>query len=110
MIMFHLLLDHSYHNGKTRTVCYLLWPDGKYPLSVADYLYNIVFLVLTYGIPMLVMVVCYTLMGKELWGSQSIGEHTERQKESVKSKKKVSKTQFKAFSSNQCFLILYFKI
>lgn len=51
--------------------------------------YNIVFLVLTYGIPMMVMVVCYTLMGKELWGSQSIGEHTERQRESVKSKKKV---------------------
>lgn len=38
---------------------------------------------------MLVMVICYTLMGKELWGSQSIGEHTERQRESVKSKKKV---------------------
>lgn len=52
--------------------------------------YNIVFLVLTYGIPMLVMIVCYTLMGKELWGSQSIGEHTQRQTESVKSKKKVS--------------------
>lgn len=51
--------------------------------------YNIVFLVLTYGIPMLIMVVCYTIMGKELWGSQSIGEHTQRQHESVKSKKKV---------------------
>lgn len=47
------------------------------------------FLVLTYGIPMLIMVVCYSFMGKELWGSQSIGEHTERQRESVKSKKKV---------------------
>lgn len=53
--------------------------------------YNIVFLVLTYGIPMLIMLVCYTLMGKELWGSKSIGEHTQRQTESVKSKKKVSK-------------------
>lgn len=52
--------------------------------------YNIVFLVLTYGIPMLVMIVCYTVMGKELWGSKSIGEHTQRQRESVKSKKKVS--------------------
>jgi ribosomal protein S30 len=29
-------------------------------------------------------------MGKELWGSGSIGEQTERQKESMKSKKKVS--------------------
>lgn len=43
----------------------------------------------TYGCPMLVMVVCYTLMGRELWGSRSIGEHTERQLEAMKSKRKV---------------------
>lgn len=51
--------------------------------------YNIVFLIVTYGVPMLVMVVCYTIMGKVLWGSQSIGEHTQRQIESIKAKKKV---------------------
>lgn len=39
---------------------------------------------------MVVMIICYTVMGRELWGSQSIGENTERQTESVKSKKKVS--------------------
>lgn len=43
---------------------------------------------------MLIMVVCYTIMGKELWGSKSIGEHTQRQYESVKSKKKVSRQSF----------------
>lgn len=52
--------------------------------------YNIVFLAFTYGIPMVVMIICYSVMGRELWGSQSIGENTERQTESVKSKKKVS--------------------
>lgn len=52
--------------------------------------YNIVFLAFTYGIPMVVMLICYSVMGRELWGSQSIGENTERQTESVKSKKKVS--------------------
>lgn len=51
--------------------------------------YNIVFLAFTYGIPMVIMIICYTVMGRELWGSQSIGENTERQTESVKSKKKV---------------------
>lgn len=51
--------------------------------------YNIVFLIVTYGVPMFVMVVCYTIMGKVLWGSQSIGEHTQRQIESIKAKKKV---------------------
>lgn len=53
--------------------------------------YNIVFLAFTYGIPMVVMIICYSVMGRELWGSKSIGENTERQTESVKSKKKVSK-------------------
>lgn len=38
---------------------------------------------------MMIMIVCYSLMGRELWGSRSIGEHTERQLESMKSKKKV---------------------
>lgn len=78
-----------YHNGRTRTVCFVLWPDGRYPVSATDYVYNIVFLLLTYVVPMLVMCVCYTLMGRELWGSKSIGEHTERQRESVCAKKKV---------------------
>lgn len=48
------------------------------------------FLTVTYAIPMVIMLVCYTSMGRELWGSRSIGEHTERQMESMKSKKKVS--------------------
>lgn len=56
--------------------------------------YNIVFLAFTYGIPMVVMIICYYVMGRELWGSQSIGENTERQTESVKSKKKVSMETF----------------
>lgn len=52
--------------------------------------YNLVFLGVTYLIPMMVMAVCYTLMGRKLWGSKSIGELTQYQKESMKSKRKVS--------------------
>lgn len=33
------LYTHRYYNGKTRTVCYMLWPDGKYPTSTADYVW-----------------------------------------------------------------------
>jgi tachykinin-like receptor len=36
------------------------------------------------------MAICYTLMGRELWGSRSIGEMTQRQSEVIKSKRKVS--------------------
>ena len=44
------------------------------------------------------MVVCYTLMGRELWGSRSIGELTQRQAESIKSKRKVSNFGFELSS------------
>ncbi|KAK9309319.1 hypothetical protein QLX08_001052 [Tetragonisca angustula] len=37
------------------------------------------------------MAICYTLMGRKLWGSKSIGELTYYQKKSIKSKRKVVK-------------------
>jgi len=43
---------------------------------------------------MLIMIICYYQMGKELWGSHSIGERTERQLESMKSKRKVKELFF----------------
>lgn len=51
--------------------------------------YNLLIFGLTYIIPMTVMAICYTLMGRKLWGSKSIGEHTQHQKDSMKSKRKV---------------------
>lgn len=32
------LNSSSYHSGKTRTVCYVQWPDGRYPHSATDYM------------------------------------------------------------------------
>ncbi|KAJ9575714.1 hypothetical protein L9F63_007422, partial [Diploptera punctata] len=50
--------------------------------------YNLVFLGVTYLVPVTAMAICYTLMGRELWGSRTIGELTQRQTESIKSKRK----------------------
>ncbi|XP_012230891.1 tachykinin-like peptides receptor 86C [Linepithema humile] len=80
-----------YSNGTTRIACYLLWPDGGYLNSTREYCYNLLFLTVTYLIPMTVMAVCYTCMGLKLWGSQSIGELTHYQRESMRSKRKVVK-------------------
>ena len=52
--------------------------------------YNIIFTVLTYLIPVSVMGVCYSRMSYILWRSQSIGELSQRQAESIQSKRKVS--------------------
>ncbi|XP_073993519.1 tachykinin-like peptides receptor 86C isoform X2 [Rhodnius prolixus] len=76
-------------NGQTSTVCYMMWPDGHYPKSMSEHVYNLIFLVVTYLGPVVAMAICYTLMGRELWGSKSIGEQTQRQLDNIKSKRKV---------------------
>ncbi|VVC92576.1 unnamed protein product, partial [Leptidea sinapis] len=40
-----------------REICFVKWPDGSYPTSRIDYSYNLVFLSVTYVVPMSVMVV-----------------------------------------------------
>nr|CAH7754246.1 unnamed protein product [Callosobruchus chinensis] len=50
-----------------------------------------IFLLITYVIPMTLMTVCYSIMGKVLWGSKAIGEKTQRQLDSIQSKKKIVK-------------------
>ncbi|KAF7276113.1 hypothetical protein GWI33_010910 [Rhynchophorus ferrugineus] len=52
--------------------------------------YQMLFLFITYIVPMTLMSLCYTIMGKVLWGSRSIGEMTQRQLESIRSKRKVN--------------------
>lgn len=52
--------------------------------------YNVAFLVITYLVPILSMTYTYARIGIELWGSQSIGECTQRQMENIKSKRRVS--------------------
>lgn len=63
--------------------------SSSFPDLLCIIRYNLTILVLTYGIPMIVMLICYSLMGRVLWGSRSIGENTDRQMESMKSKRKV---------------------
>ncbi|KAH9393512.1 Substance-K receptor [Tyrophagus putrescentiae] len=53
--------------------------------------YNILILLVTYMLPIVSMSYTYFRVGKELWGSQSIGECTAKQMESIKSKRKIVK-------------------
>lgn len=55
--------------------------------------YNVVFMFLTYFLPIGSMTFTYARVGLELWGSQSIGECTQRQLDNIKSKRKVRRTK-----------------
>lgn len=56
----------------------------------AERRYNVVFMFLTYFLPIGSMTFTYARVGIELWGSQSIGECTQRQLDNIKSKRRVS--------------------
>ncbi|XP_045765313.1 tachykinin-like peptides receptor 86C [Maniola jurtina] len=77
--------------GTIKTACLLLWPDGLPDVSHMDFVYQVLFFVITYVAPMLGMIFFYTAMGRVLWGSKSIGELTQRQLDSIHSKRKVVK-------------------
>ncbi|XP_013173847.1 PREDICTED: neuromedin-K receptor-like [Papilio xuthus] len=77
----------KYINGE-REICFIKWPDGSYPTSKTDYCYNLVFLSVTYVVPMSVMVWAYAQMSSALRG-HGIGECTHHQMQIVRAKRKV---------------------
>ncbi|XP_071443044.1 tachykinin-like peptides receptor 99D [Hetaerina americana] len=91
MLLFFTTYVHNFPNGEYRVICYAEWPDGPSPESYQEYVYNVIFMLLTYFLPIGSMSYTYIRVGVELWGSQSIGECTQRQLENIKSKRRVVK-------------------
>ncbi|KAK9712848.1 7 transmembrane receptor (rhodopsin family) [Popillia japonica] len=77
-----------------RVLCYPKWPDGLSNESIYDKIYNVLFLLFTYIVPIGSMTYTYVRIGIELWGSQSIGECTQRQMENIKNKRRVNSENF----------------
>ncbi|XP_046390625.1 tachykinin-like peptides receptor 86C [Ischnura elegans] len=88
-LLYSTTMVQWYKTGESRCVCFMLWPDGSFPTSVTEYTYNVIFLGVTYAMPLTVMAVCYSLTGRVLWGSGSIGEMTPRQAQAISTKRKV---------------------
>ncbi|CAG4918000.1 unnamed protein product [Colias eurytheme] len=78
-------------DGSLRRICFPDWPDGITTRSQLEYMYNVIFMLLTYFLPIMSMSYTYAKVGIELWGSKSIGECTQRQLDNVKSKRRVVK-------------------
>ncbi|XP_042869475.1 tachykinin-like peptides receptor 86C [Penaeus japonicus] len=90
-ILYSTTVSITYKDNEVRRGCILRWPDGQTSTSQQEHIYNIVFFITTYLLPMLAMLACYFLIGRELWGSRSIGELTDRQVTSIRSKRRVVK-------------------
>ncbi|KAF7268202.1 tachykinin-like peptides receptor 99D isoform X1 [Rhynchophorus ferrugineus] len=90
-LLFYKTYRNIYLNGEERVICYQEWPDGMGSESIYEYYFNVAFLIITYLVPILSMTYTYARIGIELWGSQSIGECTQRQMDNIKSKRRVVK-------------------
>ncbi|CAL1674033.1 unnamed protein product [Lasius platythorax] len=92
MLLFYTTYTQNFMNGEVRVICYSDWPNrDENGLSYDEYLYNVIFMILTYFLPIGSMTFTYARVGLELWGSQSIGEATARQLENIRSKRRVVK-------------------
>ncbi|KAL3278805.1 hypothetical protein HHI36_016328 [Cryptolaemus montrouzieri] len=89
--LFYKTYHFSISDTEERIICFSEWPDGMTNESLMEYSYNVAFLFITYVVPIGSMTYTYARIGKELWGSQSIGECTQRQMENIKSKRRVVK-------------------
>ncbi|XP_074523315.1 substance-K receptor [Halichoeres trimaculatus] len=72
-----------------RTVCMVDWPDdygGTHQLS-----YQYALILLSYLLPLLVMLVTYSLVGRLLWGAHIPGEATDHYHSQITAKRKVVK-------------------
>lgn len=90
-LIYSTTIEVPFFNGEKRTFCFMSWPDGRRPNSTMEFTYNLAFLAFTYLIPGALMGFCYGKMGRTLWSSEGVGEMTERQRLSIRSKKKVVK-------------------
>ncbi|XP_046611343.1 tachykinin-like peptides receptor 99D [Neodiprion virginianus] len=92
MLLFYTTFTQKFDNGEVRVICYSDWPNSNDDgLSYGEYLYNVIFMILTYFLPIGSMTFTYARVGLELWGSQSIGEATQRQLDNIRSKRRVVK-------------------
>uniref|UniRef100_A0A3B3ZA68 G-protein coupled receptors family 1 profile domain-containing protein n=1 Tax=Periophthalmus magnuspinnatus TaxID=409849 RepID=A0A3B3ZA68_9GOBI len=79
-------VTHFYY---PRTVCMVDWPDSYGGTSQLSYQYTVI--VLIYLLPLLVMLVTYSLVGCTLWGAHIPGEASDHYHNQITSKRKVVK-------------------
>ena len=72
----------------TKTACLMIWPDGNPLESLMDHIYQLIFFLLTYVVPMLGLSITYTHLGLVLWTS-GLDPDQDKPNSKIKEKRKV---------------------
>ncbi|XP_077561254.1 tachykinin-like peptides receptor 86C [Haemaphysalis longicornis] len=93
-LLYSRTRSYRYADGSVRTVCILVWPDGPLSASYADYLFNVLFNVLTYGVPCVKLAISYLKYTLVAWGDNCLGSWCREREHGHLSNQKVVKMLF----------------
>ena len=86
------------------TACLVIWPDGPPSTSMMDHIYQVVYFLITYLLPLLGLSITYTYLGRVLWRMQwsriSLAEEDRRTMRVKKDMRKVKMSSITARKFN----------
>ena len=88
-LLYSTTLTYEEGQDMTRDSCLLIWPDGNPSESVYDHIYQIVFFLVTYVLPMVGLTITYSHLGTVLWRTEPDNQ-TVKPSKCQKDKRKVS--------------------
>jgi tachykinin receptor 3 len=87
-LLFSTTISYGDNLEHPRTACLMIWPDGNPSESLLDHIYQIIFFLVTYVLPMVGLSITYGHLGTVLWRDSNDSNST-KTKRSQNDKRKV---------------------
>ena len=87
-LLYSTTINYEENIGHSRTACLMIWPDGNPSESLLDHIYQIIFFLVTYVLPMVGLSITYGHLGTVLW-RDSNDQDFNKNKRSQNEKRKV---------------------
>ena len=66
-LLYSTTISYGDDADQQRTACIMIWPDGNPSESLLDHIYQLIFFMLTYVLPMMGLSITYCHLGTVLW-------------------------------------------
>jgi hypothetical protein len=70
VLLVSWVYNMNFRGNLSSSACILIWPDGPASISLMDHMYQLVFFLMTYLLPLLGLSITYTYLGRVLWRMQ----------------------------------------
>ena len=91
-LLYSITINYEGDSGHPRTACLMVWPDGNPSESLLDHIYQIIFFLVTYVLPMVGLSITYGHLGMVLW--RDSGDASSTQNKRIQNEKRKVKQIF----------------